>query len=68
MLKLVLGFYDLGEKAINRGVDFNHIFNLTVRLNIAKAKYIPEDQLDKIDSVAEHLEHQISKLEGESSA
>jgi len=65
LLKLVVKFYELAEKAIERGVDFNNIFNLPVRLHIAKAKYIPEDQLEKIDSISEHLEHQITKLEGE---
>ncbi|MFH1709978.1 MAG: V-type ATP synthase subunit A [bacterium] len=68
ILKLALKFHDLAERAIERGVDFGNIFNLTVRGNIARAKYIPEDQLEKIDSISEHLEHQLSKLEGENNA
>ncbi|MFC1768018.1 V-type ATP synthase subunit A, partial [Candidatus Margulisiibacteriota bacterium] len=68
LLKLVIAFHDLAEKAIDRGADFNEIFNLTVRSNIAKAKYVPEDQLDKIDSMLEHLEHQMNQLEGEANA
>jgi len=64
ILKLVIKFYELAEASIDRGGSINDIFNLTVRLHIAKAKYIPEDQLEKIDSIAVHLEHQIGQLGG----
>jgi len=62
MLKLVIKFFDLADKAVDQGVDFNDIINLSVRSNIAKVKHTPEDQLEKIDAVGEHLEHQIKQL------
>ena len=64
MLKLVIKFYDLADKAIDNGADFNNLFNLAVRSDIAKIKHIPEDQIDKMNKIEEHLEHQIKQLEG----
>lgn len=65
MLKLVVGFYDFGNKALEKGVGLNSVLRLPVREKIARAKYIPEDEMGKIDDIYSELQEQLEKLTGE---
>jgi len=63
MLKLVLSFQDEAERALKSGVYLNKIISMgEIRDKIARAKYIPETDLDKIDAIGEELRKAIDKL------
>lgn len=47
LLKLMIAFYQQGKKALETGADINEIFKLPVRERIGRAKYIPEQEVDK---------------------
>lgn len=48
MLKLIMNFYNLAKKALANGAEIKDIFNLPVREKIGRAKYTPEEQVDKV--------------------
>jgi V/A-type H+-transporting ATPase subunit A len=62
MLKLILKFYDLGVKAIEKGVYLKSIEKMPVREKIARSKYIEEAHLEQIDEIAQQLETDMNKL------
>ncbi len=63
MLKTILHFHRQALDAINAGVDTEDIFRLQVREEIARAKYIPQDEMDKIPQVREMIEKQMKELQ-----
>ena len=64
MLKLILDYYDLCIEALNKGALLNELINLPVREEIAKAKYIPNDQAEgKIEKLRQRLKDQIKQTE-----
>ncbi|HHT50995.1 MAG TPA: V-type ATP synthase subunit A [Eubacteriaceae bacterium] len=62
MLKLVLEFYDQGLKALKQGVYIKELEKLPVRDKIARAKYIPEENIDEIKEIQTELIEEIDKL------
>ena len=62
MLKLVLSFNEEGAKALKAGVYLDKILGMSIRDRIARAKYISEDELSKIDKVHEDLIEDIEKI------
>jgi len=62
MLKTVLHFNAEALAAIDAGVDTDDIFKLVVREEIARAKYIPENQIEKITKIRETIENQMAQL------
>lgn len=62
MLKLILKFYDLGMKALEKGVYLKSIERMPVREKIARSKYIEETHLEQIDEIAQQLEADMNKL------
>jgi V/A-type H+-transporting ATPase subunit A len=62
MLKLVLEFYDQGLKALKKGVYIKELEKLPVRDKIARAKYIPEENIDEIKEIQTELIEEIDKL------
>jgi len=62
MLDLVLKFYDEGLRGLENGAYLNEIVAMQVRERIARAKYLPEAELNKIDEVAKELEKGIDEL------
>lgn len=62
MLKLILKFYDLGMKALEKGVYLKSIERMPVREKIARAKYIEEALLEQIDDISKQLEADMNKL------
>ncbi|MDF2674068.1 MAG: V-type synthase subunit [Clostridiales bacterium] len=65
MLGLILDFNELGHKALDEGVYLNKILSLPVRERIARAKYIAETEIKKIDEISEALKQEIESLVGE---
>lgn len=63
MLKLILGFYYKGKKAVEAGVSINELFNIPVRERIGRAKYTPEDEVNnKFYEIETELNDQIESL------
>jgi V/A-type H+-transporting ATPase subunit A len=63
MLKTVLHFQKCGLEAINAGVETDRIFKLAVREDIARAKYIPEENIDQITQIRNTIDHQMKELQ-----
>jgi len=62
MLKMVLHFHKEALAAIDAGVDTAEIFKLAVREEIARAKYIPENEMNKIVQIRTTIEEQMKQL------
>jgi V/A-type H+-transporting ATPase subunit A len=63
MLKTVLAFYKRALDAVEAGVETADIFKLAVREEIARAKYTPESDINKITKIRETIENQIKQLQ-----
>ena len=64
MLKTVLHFHHAGLTAIDAGVDTAEIFRLGVREDIARAKYVPQEEIDKIGQIRTKIDDQMRQLGG----
>jgi V/A-type H+-transporting ATPase subunit A len=62
MLKTILHFHSQALAAIDAGVETPEIFKLVVREEIARAKYIPESDVEKIAKIRETIEEQMKNL------
>ncbi len=62
MLKLVLEFHVQAGKALTAGVYLNEILKIEARDKIARAKYIAETEMSKIDDIYTSLSEEIEKL------
>jgi V/A-type H+-transporting ATPase subunit A len=62
MLNLILEYYHEGQKALDNGVVLSKIINLPVKEKIARAKYIPEDEISKIDDIVNELRREVEAL------
>ncbi|MDU4891812.1 MAG: V-type ATP synthase subunit A [Clostridium sp.] len=62
MLKLILLFKKEAERALDSGVYLNKILSLKVRDRIARSKYIPEENINTIDQIADELVEEINQL------
>jgi V/A-type H+-transporting ATPase subunit A len=63
MLKTILHFHNEALSAIGAGVETAQIFKLAVREDIARAKYIPEEEIDKIRKIKGTISEQIKQLQ-----
>jgi len=63
MLKTVLHFHSQALAAIDAGVETAEMFKLAVREEIARAKYIPETEVDKIAKIRETIDEQMKQLQ-----
>ena len=62
MLQLVLKFYDEGNRGLESGAYLKEISELPVREKIARAKYMPESDLDKINDILNEIENEVDNL------
>jgi V/A-type H+-transporting ATPase subunit A len=62
MLKTILYFHKQALAAIETGVETADIFKLAVREEIARAKYIPQDDIAKVSQIRETIDKQIKQL------
>ncbi len=63
MLKLILFFYDKSVEALQKGAELENIIELPVRVDIARAKYIPEEEMDeKFNELIEKIEESFKSL------
>jgi len=63
MLKTVLHFETQALAAIDAGVETAEIFKLPVREEIARAKYIPQNDIAKIARIRETIDKQMKQLQ-----
>ena len=63
MLKMVLHFHTQALEAIEAGVDTAEIFKLAVREDIARAKYIPQNEISQIAQIREKITSQMKDLQ-----
>ena len=62
MLKLVLSFMTEAERALKAGVYLDKILKISVRDKIARSKYIPESEINKMDEIHAELVEEVNKL------
>ena len=62
MLTMVLSYYNSAVKALSSGVYLGNILELPIRERIARAKYIDEKDVDKIDEIINLIPKEIDKL------
>jgi V/A-type H+-transporting ATPase subunit A len=63
MLGAILHFHAQGLAAIDNGVETGDIFGLKVREDIARAKYIAEDQRESIAQIRKTVDEQMKELQ-----
>ncbi|MHC4114422.1 MAG: V-type ATP synthase subunit A [Planctomycetota bacterium] len=66
MLKTVLHFHKQALAAIEGGVETTGIFKLPVREKIARAKYIPQDDIAQIGEIRNTIDTQMKELQAAS--
>ncbi len=59
MLKAIMDFYHRALEAYSQGRELEKILNASVRLKIARAKFIPEDEIDEIASIPKQTQEEI---------
>ncbi len=59
MLSLILYFHNKAKEALEKGALLDDILTLSVRERIAKAKFIPENNLDEYDKIREEIDNEI---------
>ena len=63
LLRLILRWGELGEKALNAGAEFSKISALPVREDIGRAKYVEEkDVAERFAEINRKLEHEMGEL------
>ncbi len=62
MLKLILLFHSEAKVAVSDGVELKAIFELPVRDQIARVKYIPENRLAQFDTIEKDIKSQMEKI------
>ena len=61
-LQLVLKFYDEGNRGLESGAYLKEISEMPVREKIARAKYMPESDLDKMNDILNEIENEVDNL------
>lgn len=63
MLDTILYFYGKSQEALEKGAYFSEIEKLDVKENIARMKYLPNDDLGKIDAIKDKIDSELKELE-----
>jgi V/A-type H+-transporting ATPase subunit A len=61
MLDLILFFHKRAEERLKSGVNINDIARLNVREEIARARYISEENLSQFETIKQHIESQMGR-------
>lgn len=62
MIRMILTYYDKGKECLENDAPIQKLIDLPVREDVARAKYISEDNLTEIDQVREKLITDIDEL------
>ncbi|GHS99057.1 V-type ATP synthase alpha chain [Synergistales bacterium] len=62
MLKTIVRFHHAGMEALKKGAPMNDLFNLKVREQIARMRYLEEKQINDINKLENVIKEQISAI------
>jgi len=63
MLKIILSYYDISMEALKKEISLNDLISLSVREEIAKMKYIPEENIEKeTERISSKLKKEVDEL------
>ncbi|MDR2174354.1 MAG: V-type ATP synthase subunit A [Synergistaceae bacterium] len=62
MLRTIVRFHHVGMDALKKGASMSELFNLPVREQIARMRYLEEKQIDQIDKLENTIKEQIGAL------
>ncbi|BAL81284.1 V-type ATP synthase subunit A [Caldisericum exile] len=62
MIRLIFAFAELAEDALKKSVELEQIITLPVRVEISRAKFIPEKNLEKFDELEEKIKQSFESL------
>lgn len=62
LLNAIIQFYEDAKVLIDEGIPLGKIINLKVRQDIARAKYIPEDNMERLTKILNDIKEQIESL------
>lgn len=65
MMKMIDLFDTLAHQSLNKGVELDKIITLPIRVDISRAKVIPEEDLYKFDTLNSEMKASFEKLIGE---
>lgn len=66
VLRIILAYYRFGLDALEKGLSLKDVLYIPARERIARAKYVPEEELSKIQQIEEDIQEQLdAKLRGE---
>ncbi len=63
MLKTILYFHKKGLEAVEKDIDTEAIFKLAVTEDIARAKYVPENQMETIAKIRSKIDEEFKTLQ-----
>lgn len=63
MLRTILYFHKKALEAISAGAEAGDIFKLGIREDIGRAKYIPEEEMERIAKIREEIDNQLKSLQ-----
>ncbi len=59
IIRLILTFYTEAQAAMQRGMLLDRMLELPVRVEIARAKYLPESEIDRFDAIEARIREQL---------
>jgi len=63
MLKTVLSYYDVSLEALKKEISLDSLISLSVREDIAKMKYVPEEDIEKErEKISRKLKKEVDEL------
>jgi V/A-type H+-transporting ATPase subunit A len=65
IMKLIDLFDRKSHESLNEGIDFEKIISLPVRVEISRAKFIPDDELERFDKIEEDIVKSFENLKKE---
>lgn len=66
MMKVILTYYQEGMKALDQGYSLKEILTIPARERIARMKYVPEEELSKLENLVGEIQDQVkAKMRGE---
>ena len=66
MMKVILSYYQDGMKALDQGHSLKDILSIPARERIARMKFVPEEELSKLENLIGEIQDQIkAKMRGE---
>ena len=65
MLDLILYNYDRSLEALSNGVEIEKLENLPVHERITRAKFVSEDDIEKLTDIKAQVDNEISQLSRE---